>query len=157
MDHIIRRSPWDPHDNKILLTIGDCSHADSDFYDKAVAKTDGYRSQGARIHILASPDLWDKRTGKGSLVPWGSHVLRRMIRPTLQGETYNLQASVEGGDMIRAAIVHIDNKLGEKIFSQLMIGNHKQQRRCDTYGGQIATAQLRHYTIPPILRARTKN
>ena len=44
----------------------------------------------------------------------GSHVLKRMIRSPLQCEMYNLQACAEGGDMIRAAIGHIDNKLGEK-------------------------------------------
>ena len=50
-------------DDKILVTIGDCSHADSVVYDIVVDKTDGYRSHGARLHVLASPDLWDKPNG----------------------------------------------------------------------------------------------
>ena len=43
-----------------------------------------------------------------------SHVFQHMIRSTLRGEMYNIQAAAEGGNTIRAAIAHIDNKLGQQ-------------------------------------------
>ena len=58
---------------KILVTIGCCSHEEKVCGEKL-------RSQGARLHILASPELWDKPAGKGCLISWGSHVGRRQIR-----------------------------------------------------------------------------
>ena len=66
---IVFRICFDWND-KILVTIGDSSPADSVGYDRVIDKTDGYRSQGARLHVLASPDLWDRPTGKGCLVYW---------------------------------------------------------------------------------------
>ena len=51
--------------NKILINIGDCSHADSNVYDEFVQKTHGYRSEGARLHVLATPDLWEKLASMG--------------------------------------------------------------------------------------------
>ena len=99
---------------KIVVTIGDCSHADSVVHDAVVDTTDGYRSQGARLHILVSLDLWGKPKGRGSLMSWGAHVLREAIRSTLQGETLNIQGSAEGGDLLRAAIAHTDNQLPPK-------------------------------------------
>ena len=80
-------------------------------YDALVDITDGYRSQGGRLHILASSDLCTMPRGRRCLVSNGSHVLCKAIRSTLQGETLNIQASVEGGDLVRAAIVHIRNLL----------------------------------------------
>ena len=60
---------------------------------------------------------------------------RRVIRSTLHGETHNIQAAAEGGDMIRAAIAHIDNKLGDKELFTTYI-----------WESQTATA-MRHYCL----------
>ena len=76
------------------------------------------------MHILTSPDIWDKPVGKGCLMSWGSHVIRRHGKSDSKGATYNLQAAVEEGERIRAAIAHIDNKLGERSCSSPMIGKH---------------------------------
>lgn len=72
-----------------------------------------YFSSGQSARFWHSRKVWVLRL-RLLLVSWRSHVLRRIIRSRLQGETYNLQAWAEGGDMVRAAIAHIDNKLGEK-------------------------------------------
>ena len=109
-------------------------------YDALVDITDGYRSQGGRLHILASSDLWILPKGRECLVSNGSHVLWKAIRSTLQGETLNIQASVEGGDLIRVAIAHIDNLLcfngvkGRKLTARDLESNvTSSMRTCVAY------------------------
>lgn len=92
-----------------MLSIGDCSHANSVIYDTVV--TDGYKSQGARLHILATPGLSTTTIGSGCLISYASHILRPPLRSTLQDGTLNINATAQCGDSLRAAIAHIDNKL----------------------------------------------
>ena len=42
-------------ENMLLITIADCSHADSELYDEVTETLDPYRSQCAGLHFLATP------------------------------------------------------------------------------------------------------
>ena len=48
------------------------------------------------------------------LIGYSSNLIKRVCRATVQAEAYTLQAGVEEGDRIRAAIVDTMNKLDRK-------------------------------------------
>ena len=144
-----------------VLPLGVCRY--SVVYDALVDITDGYRSQGGRLHILASSDLWTLPKGRGCLVPNGSHVLWKAIRSTLQGETLNIQASVEGGDLIRVAIAHIDNLLrfngvkGRKPTTRDLESKATSSMRHVWLTDCDSTASSLHNTAKPVVQDQRPN
>ena len=70
-----------------------------------------HRSQGARMIFVATPSL-----DKGSVHPiaWASNIARRVCRSTIQAEAYTLQAGVEDGDVLRAAVADLFGALDLK-------------------------------------------
>jgi len=83
--------------NMVLGTVTDASHANED----------DFRSQGARLQILATPSLLDGNECKFHLIGWSSTVVRRVCRATVQSEAYSLQQGVEEGDRLRGIIADL--------------------------------------------------
>ena len=71
-----------------------------------------YRSQGGRLNVLATQDLAEGEQCHFHLISWASHVIKRVVRSTLQGEAYELQGGVESGDIIRAAVAYMFKVVG---------------------------------------------
>ena len=93
----------------ISLVITDASHAnESEEMIVAGKKSlEPHRSQGARMVFLASKEIWDGDSGHIHPISYSSTIVRRVCRSTIQAEAYTLQAGVEEGDRIRAAIADL--------------------------------------------------
>lgn len=72
------------------------------------------RSQGRRLICLGTSSLSAKEEDGVHVVSFSSTVVRRIRRSTMQAEAYSLQAGVEKGDRVRAAVCDISNQLDNK-------------------------------------------
>ena len=111
---------WPNLMNNVVLTVPDASHG-SEYEIVAAYGPDGeeieqlepFRSQGGRILAIASREVLELGKTKLHVIAWGSTVIRRVCRATVQAETYNLQEAAEHGDLLRAALVDIAGGLGD--------------------------------------------
>ena len=97
---------WKTPGALMSLVVTDASRANEseEMIINEMTSVEGHRSQGARMVFGA---LW---TGdKGSIHPimWASNLVRRVCRSTIQAQAYTLQAGVEDGDVLRAAVTDI--------------------------------------------------
>ena len=97
-------------DDLAVGSIGDASHGQ----ELEEETGEPFRSQGAKLTILAPTDLATTELTKFHLVAHSSTTLRRVVRATVQAETYQLQLNVEAGDIIRAAIADMMGRLDHK-------------------------------------------
>ena len=61
---------------------------------------------------MATPDLQDGQECYFHSSPGQSHIIKRVVRATLQGEAYELQSGVESGDILRPAIAYMFKTVG---------------------------------------------
>ena len=103
-------------DNLISCVITDASHANESQVMKVKGEdsVEPYRSQGARLNALGTPSLISSDEGHMHLISYASRKVRRVCRSTLQAEAYTLQAGVEEGDRLRAAVADLFGKLDRK-------------------------------------------
>ena len=78
----------------------------------ATQNLEPYRSQGGRLNILATPSLAQGEECYFHPISWQSHIIKRVVRATLQGEADELQSGVENGDILRAAIAYMYKAVG---------------------------------------------
>ena len=102
---------WDSMDIE-MITVTDASHANEE--DSNEDKTEPYRSQGARLHLLASPGLLSKEECSFHLIGHQSTEVKRVCRATVQAEAYAMQNGTEEGDRLRAAIADVRGVLDPK-------------------------------------------
>ena len=62
-----------------------------------------FRSQGGKLVFLAEANILKNKEAMLHLISFSSSTLKRVTRATIQAEIYQLQLTVEGLDMIRAA------------------------------------------------------
>ena len=70
-----------------------------------------YKSQRARMTILANPDFLEKEETTFHVLSWQSTIIRRICRNTLQAETYGVNFAIEEGIRLRAVLAEIHGKL----------------------------------------------
>lgn len=107
---------WSLQDPMISCVISDASHANEseDMTINGKVYREPHRSQGGRLICLGTDTLRDKDEGGIHIISFSSTIVRRVCRLTMQAEAYSLQAGVEEGDRIRAAICDIFNQLDRK-------------------------------------------
>jgi len=66
--------------------------------------------------FLGSPGAVDEDVFHVSLVSFGSNIIKRVVRSTIQAESYNMQAVVEEADLVRAAVVDCHGLLDRKAW-----------------------------------------
>ena len=95
-----------------VTTITDASHSNEEApVDGDRGPVEPYRSQAARLTVLASRSLIDTEQGYFHLIGHSSSTLKRVCRATLQAEAYSLQLGVEQGDVLRAALADMQGNL----------------------------------------------
>ena len=94
--------------------VTDASHGNEVEFDPGTNQVEAHRSQGARLQLIASPEVLKGESCQFHLIGFASTVLRRVCRATVQAETYALQSGVEAGDVLRAAIVDLRGELDPK-------------------------------------------
>ena len=99
-------------DDMIMCVITDASFAGEKEFMKQLLEAgaklpEEYRSQGGRLNVLATPSLLAGDEGHIHIISFGSTIIKRVCRSTIQAETYALSGGVEWGDFLRAAIVDL--------------------------------------------------
>ena len=87
------------------------SHANESEDVEGRTAPEPHRSQGARLQILATPDLLESTSCRLNVIGFSSVVLKRVYRARVQAEAYALQAGIEAGDVIRAAVADLGGQL----------------------------------------------
>ena len=107
---------WSKPGGLMSLVITDASHAneEEELLVNGSVSVEYHRSQGARMIFVATPSLWDKDKGSVHPIAWASNIVRRVCRSTIQAEAYTLQAGVEDGDVLRAAVADLFGALDLK-------------------------------------------
>ena len=95
-----------------------------------------HRSQGARLTVLATPELETGNQGTFNVIGYSKSINKRVCRSTMQADTYPLQAGSEEGDRLRCAIADMLGKLDHKQWEATSAAAMKQIRS----GSQTATA-----------------
>ncbi|CAE7211787.1 RE1 [Symbiodinium sp. CCMP2592] len=100
---------WKTPGALLSLVITDASHANEseEMIINEMTSVEGHRSQGARMVFLTDGALWKGNRGSIHPILWASNLVRRVCRSTIQAEAYTLQAGVEDGDVLRAAVTDI--------------------------------------------------
>ena len=100
---------WKTPGALMSLVITDASHANEseEMIINEMTSVEGHRSQGARMVFLTDGALWNGDKGSIHPILWASNLVRRVCRSTIQAEAYTLQAGVEDGDVLRAAVTDI--------------------------------------------------
>ena len=118
---------WDMSlDAMITCVITDASHANEseDMIVNGKLSKEPHRSQGGKIIALGTQSLSTSEEGGIHIIAFSSTVVRRVCRSTMQAEAYSLQAGIEEGDRIRAAVCDtfgkLDKKHWEKSASEFM-------------------------------------
>ena len=89
----------------VVAAAADAGHGGTTIVLDEWMEREAFRSQGGKLIFLASPDAIAGDVFHVSLIAFGSSVLKRVVRSTIQAEAYNLQQVVEEADLIRAAVV----------------------------------------------------
>ena len=115
-DHMLARAPIYGPGGLMSLVITDASHVneEEELLVNGSVSVEYHRSQGARMIFVATPSLWDKDKGSVHPIAWASNIVRRVCRSTIQAEAYTLQAGVEDGDVLRAAVADLFGALDLK-------------------------------------------
>ena len=111
-------------DNMVLGCVSDASHGNET--EHVGGKAEPHRSQGGRLQILATPEPESGEDVHFHVVGIASHILKRVCRATIQAEAYALQACVENGDRIRAAIADLRGELDPKDWEATAARTMKQ-------------------------------
>jgi hypothetical protein len=99
-------------DRLVLLTITDASFSNEEDVVDGVLRP--YRSQRGRLHFLCSHTLLEgAMQSPVHMIGFGSTLIKRVCRATLQAETYALQDGVENGFRLRALLAEIHDRLGD--------------------------------------------
>ena len=93
--------------------VSDASHGNEEIYLDEWEIREPFRSQGAKLIFLASPELISDDSAHVHLISFSSTVLDRVVNSTIKAETYQLRNVQESADLIRAAIVHMHGLLDE--------------------------------------------
>ena len=96
-------------DTAILVTVSDASWSNET--DHSRGKVKKFRSQRARMTLLAQPDFWKNQGSSFHVISWQSTIVKRVCRNTLQAETYAMTSAVEEGMRIRAIIADIKGQV----------------------------------------------
>jgi hypothetical protein len=102
---------WSVPGGSVMLTIADASHANEFEFVDVTQELEPYRTQGGRITALASLSVISGEECNLHPFSTSSTSVKRVTRATVQGETYNLQSGVEFGDVMRAAIADMHDRL----------------------------------------------
>ena len=107
---------WSKPGGLMSLVITDASHAneEEELLVNGSVSVEHHRSQGARMIFVATPSLWDEDKGSVHPIACASNIVRRVCRSTIQAEAYTLQAGVEDGDVLRAAVADLFGALDLK-------------------------------------------
>ena len=119
--------------NFMLGVITDASWAGEEEFIPETGENEEYRSQGARLQVIASPEILSGEEATFHLIGYGSNIVKRVCRSTMQAETYTLQSGSEEGDRIRAMIADIFNKLDPKDWEATAAAAFKQIWFTDCY------------------------
>ena len=100
--------------NSIMCVIGDSSFGNETEWIDTWQEFEPHRSQGGKILALGDQQLADVQPGMLHVLSFGSTVVRRVCRSTVQAEAYNLDLCVEEADLLRAAIVDLRGLLDRR-------------------------------------------
>ena len=114
---------WDSMDME-MITVTDASHANEEGSNEE--KTEPYRSQGARLNLLATPGLTSKEECSFHLIGHQSTEVKRVCRATVQAEAYAMQNGTEEGDRLRAAIADARGMLDRKHWEATAAASMRQ-------------------------------
>ena len=93
----------------VLVTITDASFANEE--DVVNDKLVPHRSQRGRLHFLCGRQMAEgAETSPAHLIGFGSTLIKRVCRATLQAETYALQHGVEEGYRLRAILAEVSGR-----------------------------------------------
>ena len=98
----------------IMRVVGDSSFGNEDEFIDEWQEFESHRSQGGKILALSEPQLADGEPGLFHVLSFGSTVVRRVCRSTVQAEAYNLDLCVEEADLLRAAIIDLRGRLDRR-------------------------------------------
>ena len=101
-------------DELVSVVVTDASHANEQELCPNTGEVEMHRSQGARMQLIAPPSVLGGEYTHFHLIGYASNVLRRVCRTTVQAEAYALQAGVEAGDILRAALADLRGELDMK-------------------------------------------
>ena len=98
----------------IMCVVGDSSFGNEDEFIDEWQEFESHRSQGGKILALSEPQLADGEPGLFHVLSFGSTVVRRVCRSTVQAEAYNLDLCVEEADLLRAAVIDLRGQLDRR-------------------------------------------
>ena len=93
----------------VIVTVSDASWSNEE--EKTKKELKKYKSQRARMIILANPDFLEKKGAAFHVLSWQSTIIRRICRNTLQAETYGANFAIEEGIRMRAVVAEVHGKL----------------------------------------------
>ena len=68
----------------------------------------------ARFFAIGEPQIADTQPGMLHILSFGSSIVRRVCRSTVQAEAYNLDLCVEESDLLRAALIDLRGLLDHR-------------------------------------------
>ena len=95
-------------------SVGDASHGSEEEYLPEEDEREAFRSQGGKLNFLADTEMLTSTSASLHLISYNSSVVRRVCNSTLKAETYNLQSTVENGDLVRAAFADLHGVLDRR-------------------------------------------
>ena len=98
----------------ISICIGDSGFGNEDEFIDEWQEFEPFRSQGGKILAIGESQLADTQPGMLHILSFGSSIVRRVCRSTVQAEAYNLDLCVEENDLLRAALVDLRGLLDHK-------------------------------------------
>ena len=139
----------------VIVTVSDTSWSNEE--EKTKKELKKYKSQRARMAILANPDFLEKEGSTFHVLSWQSTIIRRVCRNTLQAETYGVNFAIEEGIRMRAVLAEVHGKLPnlrklggkDEIFQTTHLDHRLQkpgrtfEERYNEQGGR-QTSQHRH-------------
>ena len=102
--------------NLVAVGVSDAGHGGTDVvveYDEEEVR-EPFRSQGGKLVFLADPSILTNKEAMMHLISFSSAALKRVLRATIQAEVYQLQLTVEGMGMVRAAYIDARGLLDHK-------------------------------------------
>jgi hypothetical protein len=90
-------------DTASIIVVSDASHAGEEEIFANGIKREPYRSQAGSFVLLANESMvkGDREVHSFHLLEWGSRLIRRVCRSTLQAESYALTSAVDSGNEVR--------------------------------------------------------
>ena len=99
-----------------IAPVSDASHGNESEYIDEWDVREPFRSQGAKLILLANDEIIEGHEARVHLISFSSTIQKRVVNSTIKAETYQLTDVIDAADVLRAALADAHGALNRRAW-----------------------------------------